>query len=613
MAQETTKKQSRTAVQAPLSRENLLKNHMQDKPWPWFYSFLKKYLPVMIPGLFMVVIASAIAIFNPTISGKIVDEVIEKAQYDKLSFYLILLIGLTVLRGVFRFSFTMLFEYCSQNTLFAMREAVFRRLMLEDFNFFNNNRTGDLLSRQTGDMDAVRHFIAFVIYQLFENGLLFILSLTMIIFYNWKLALALLVVLPFTAYTTYRQSKEVKPAFRRNRDAFSSLNTFAQENISGNRVIKAFAKEDFEESKFDKENKKFRDSQLASAKVWCKFIPRFEILSNVMTVVVLIVGGFSVIDGSMSKGDLVAVTGYLWMLNNPLRMVGWLVNDLLRFLTSLEKIHATYMAEPDIKTPDEPVAMKQFKGKVEFKHVYYNSHDEDILTDINFTALPGQTIGIIGATGSGKSSLVNLICRFYDANLGGVFVDDVDVKNMNINVLRSNIGMAMQDVFLFSDTIEGNISYGDPNCSFEDVERVAKIANADGFIREMPDGYDTIIGERGVGLSGGQKQRISLARALLKNPSILILDDTTSAIDMETEAQIQNELEAVSGDRTIFIIAHRISSIINADQILVIDGGKIIEQGTHDELLKMGGRYAKVFYNQYGEFEKIGGSQYGKK
>ena len=266
-------------------------------------------------------------------------------------------------------------------------------------------------------------------------------------------------------------------------------------------------------------------------------------------------------------------------------MVGWLVNDLLRFLTSLEKIHATYMAEPDIKTPDEPVAMKQFKGKVEFKHVYYNSHDEDILTDINFTALPGQTIGIIGATGSGKSSLVNLICRFYDANLGGVFVDDVDVKNMNINVLRSNIGMAMQDVFLFSDTIEGNISYGDPNCSFEDVERVAKIANADGFIREMPDGYDTIIGERGVGLSGGQKQRISLARALLKNPSILILDDTTSAIDMETEAQIQNELEAVSGDRTIFIIAHRISSIINADQILVIDGGKIIEQGTFRLLL----------------------------
>jgi len=601
MAQENTKT---PALSKALTKEELLKNHMQDRPWPWFYSFLKKYMPIIVVALFMVAIASAIAVINPMISGRIIDEVIYKEQYDLLAKMLIILVGLTLLRGVIRFSFTMLFEYSSQNTLYAMREAVFRRLMLEDFNFFNNNRTGDLLSRQTGDMDAVRHFIAFVIYQLLENGLLFIFSLTMIIFYNWKLALALLVVLPFTAYTTYRQSKEVKPAFRRNRDCFSSLNTFAQENISGNRVIKAFAKEDFEMEKFNKENEKFRDAQLASSHVWCKFIPRFEILSNIMTVVVLIVGGFSVIDGNMSPGDLVAVTGYLWMLNNPLRMVGWLVNDLLRFITSLEKIHATYMAEPDIKTPNAPIEMKQFKGKVEFKHVYYNSRDEEILTDITFTALPGQTIGIIGATGSGKSSLVNLICRFYDANHGGVFVDDVDVKEMNINVLRSNIGMAMQDVFLFSDTIEGNISYGDPNCSFEDVERVAKIANADTFIREMPDGYDTIIGERGVGLSGGQKQRISLARALLKNPSILILDDTTSAIDMETEAQIQNELENVSGDRTIFIIAHRISSIINADRILVIDGGKIIEQGTHDELLKLGGQYATVFNHQYGDFEK---------
>ena len=312
-----------------------------------------------------------------------------------------------------------------------------------------------------------------------------------------------------------------------------------------------------------------------------------------------------VIDGEMTIGNMVTVNGYLWMLNSPLRQAGWIINDLQRFLTAIEKIYKVYTTEPDIKQPEHVVEKRKLKGSVTFDHVNYYTNDDTVLKDISFHVEPGQTVGIIGATGSGKSSLINLICRFYDVNQGRVLVDDIDVRNLNLQTLRGNIGIAMQDVFLFSDTIEGNIAYGNPDCTFEQVQAAAKIANADEFIREMPEGYDTIIGERGVGLSGGQKQRISLARAILKDPSIIILDDTTSAIDMETESLIQNELKKISDERTVFIIAHRISSIIHADQILVLDNGRLVERGTHEQLLAKKGYYSTVFHHQYGEFDRF--------
>ena len=300
------------------------------------------------------------------------------------------------------------------------------------------------------------------------------------------------------------------------------------------------------------------------------------------------------------------------MLTVPLRFAGWWINDIHRFITSAEKIYATYSTEPDIKRPSRPVERKHFAGEVSFENVSYQADDADIISDISFKVKPGQTVGIIGSTGSGKSTIMNLLCRFYDASNGEVRVDGINVKDLDLYDLRDNIGIAMQDVFLFSDTIEGNIAYGRPNCSFEEVKKAAKMADANLFIQNMPEGYDTIVGERGVGLSGGQKQRISLARALLKDPSILILDDTTSAVDMETESYIQKQLKNIEKDCTIFIIAYRISSIKDADLILVMDKGRIIEQGTHDELVKAGGYYATAFHHQYGDFRK-GGENHGKK
>lgn len=578
----------------------------------WFYSFLRKHNRKMFFGLVLVTIISILAIVKPIVSGAIVDDVITAGQYDLLPWLIALLILITIIRGVLRYWSQVIFETCSQDVLYSMRDTVYRKLLQEDFAFYNKKRTGDLLSRQTGDMDAIRHFVAFVIYQVYENVFLFFFALIMIFTVSWQLALCMCIILPFAAAVTFSQTKEGRPRFQHIREQFSSLNTFVQENVSGNRVVKAFSKEDYEIQKFNKENDAYRDAELAAAEIWTKYVPLFEFLSNMLTVILMLVGSIMVIRGSMTLGNYVTINGYLWMLMNPLRQIGWRINDIQRFTTSVEKIYATYSEEPNVKRPVSGIGKKRLNGDVEFRNVSYSADDEDIIHNVSFHIKSGQTVGILGSTGSGKSTIMNLLCRFYDVTDGEVLVDGINVKDLDLYNLRANIGMAMQDVFLFSDTVEGNIAYSRPDCPFEEVQKAAIMADADAFIQAMPDGYDTIVGERGVGLSGGQKQRISLARALLKEPSILILDDTTSAVDMETESYIQKQLGSIDHKCTIFVVAYRISSIKDSDVILVLNDGHIVEQGTHDELLAKNGYYATVFRHQYGEYEQYTKQESGK-
>ena len=585
----------------------------------WFYGYLKKYTWRIVIGLILGTVTSVLAVVNPNITGHIVDDVIgdgTNIRFELLPRYITLMLAVTLVRGACRLVYLYMFERSSQDMLYDMRDGVYRNLMQKDFSFYNRNRTGDLMSRQTGDMMALRHFVAMVIHSLYENALLFVTALVMIFSVDWRIGLAMVVVLPFTLITTTRQSASIHPRFMKVRDCFSSLNAFVQENISGNRVVRAFAKEDYEISRFDRENAAYRDAELDATKIWVKYIPIFEILSNLLSVILMIVGGIMCVSGAMSLGKLVMINGYLWMLNMPLRMIGWLINDYQRFQTSVQKIYSTIQDAPGIVNPAKPEVTEQngpLKGEVEFRNVSYTVNDVPILKDISFHVKPGETVGILGETGSGKTTIMNLICRFYDVSGGAVLVDGVDVRNYDLHTLRRNIGMAMQDVFLFSDSVEGNIAYGVPDCPEEQVEWAARLSDADGFIREMADGYDTVVGERGIGLSGGQKQRISLARAIIRKPSIIILDDTTSAVDMETEAMIQKSLKTLSGE-TVFIIAQRISSIKDADQIFVIEDGRIADRGTHSELVSRDGYYRTVFLHQYGEFgAKLASSGTGPK
>ena len=572
----------------------------------WFYSFFKPYKKKYAFGLFLVTLATLLSFVNPYVIGIFVDDVMTDRNISMLKYVLIGLIGSTIIKTSMRWYYLMLFEQCSQDILYNMRDKVYKKFMKQDFAFFNRNRTGDLMSRQIGDMDAIRHFTA-TFFAIYEAIIYFVVALIMCFTVNIKIGLYMILVLPFTLILGLFQFKHVEKYFAKIRDCFSSLNSFVQENISGNRMVRAFAKEDYEIEKFNKENEAYKKSQLESTRIWSNYVPVFEFLSNALTVILMFVGGKMAIEGQITTGALVVVYNYLWMLNYPLKMSGWYINDTQRFLTSLDKIYNTIKDKPSIIKPIEAVSNQRLYGDIEFKNVSYQPEDDqkfDILKDVSFSIKKGQTLGIIGATGAGKSTVVNLLCRFYDAKEGEITIDNIPIKDIDIYWLRDNIGIAMQDVFLFSDTIEGNIAYGDPNCSFEKVEWAAKTAGAHNFITEMTEGYDTIVGERGVGLSGGQKQRISLARALLKEPSILILDDTTSALDMETEHMIQKNLKELNKECTKILIAYRISSIMEADLILVLDKGKIVERGTHQQLLEQKGYYHSVFYHQYGDFRE---------
>ena len=370
-------------------------------------------------------------------------------------------------------------------------------------------------------------------------------------------------------------------------------------------MVKAFARDEFEKEKFQKANLDYSESNKKASLLWLKYSPYMESFANVLSVVMLLGGGMFLINGSITMGEYIAISGLIWAIANPVRNLGIYINDLQRFMASAMKIIEIYYAHPRIADREDAVdSNERLKGEIEFRNVTFKYGKKTVLDNISFSVKPGETVAVMGETGSGKTTLINLIPRFYDVSQGEVLVDGVNVKFRKLGQLRKNIGMATQDVLLFSDTIDGNIAYGDSDMPEEDVRKYAKLSAADGFITKMPDGYETLIGERGVGLSGGQKQRISLARALAIKPAILILDDTTSAVDMETEKHIQDSLENLDFDCTKIIIAQRISSTKDADKIIILENGKIKEMGTHEELIAKKGYYYEVFQLQNEGFGK---------
>ena len=602
-----------------------------NRPFKWFWDLIRpvrgRFLIAQIADLIFI-LASVIP---ATITGLLVDKVLIGRQLDKLPLYLGFLVAVPFLRSFMMLFLRTNFEICSQDVIQRIRESLYRHLQNLDATFYNRSRTGDIMSKMTGDVDMVRHFIAYTAFSSIESLVLFVFGSLYVFTVSWKLALVAIALSPIILILTYRLGHSVRPIWAEIREAFSRLNSVVQQNISGNRVVRAFARSGFEEEKFEKENQSYRDANWKHAQTVVRFIPPLDAVANFLTIPVILVGGLLVIDGQLTIGGLVTFNGLLFVLTQPMRMAGNLMNEVQRFAASAVKLIDLLLEHPRILQPEESSLATQddeqveqlrradIKGKVEFRDVTFTYGErkghalQPSLFNINLIARPGEKIGIVGLTGSGKTSLVNLIPRLYDTTFGAILIDDVDVRDYNLQELRRNIGMVMQDVFLFSDTVEGNIAYGVPEAPNEAIEQTARVAAADEFICKMTDGYDTIVGERGVGLSGGQRQRIALARALAIKPKILILDDTTSAVDMETEHEIQQALSQNLADCTVFIIAHRISSVRNADQILVLSEGRITEQGTHDELIALQGNYFDVFVTQAGMSPAELASGFGKK
>jgi ATP-binding cassette, subfamily B, multidrug efflux pump len=568
--------------------------------FPWLWSYVRRYRFLMVFGLVLAVGVSALNMVNPTVAGTIVDKVILGGQRDLLWKLIALMVGTTLLKSLVRYCYQMMFEHASQNVIRNIREELYDKVQGLDFAYFDKTKSGDVMTLMTGDLDAVRHFIAWVIYVSFENALILVFSITVLMSINWRFTLIMLSVTPFIAFFALRLARRVKPTHLRVRDQFSRLNSAVQENIAGNRVVKAFVREDYEIARFMAENEAYKQRNLDSTAVRVRYMPRIDAFTGLLPVILIVTGGLMIINGKLTLGELVTFNGLMWAFSNPLSQVGGLVNDFQRFSASADRLFELYKRTSRIVNPPEPAALGRAKGRVEFRHVSFSYGDGPILEDIDFVAESGMTVGILGPTGSGKSSLVKLICRYYDCTEGGVFLDGLDVRRLDLRDLRSNVGITMQDVFLFSDTVEGNIAFGRPDASFEEVKAAASLADADGFITEMPEGYDTVVGERGVGLSGGQRQRIALARLLLKNPPVMVLDDTTSSVDVETEERIRGSIARLSGAHTTFLVAHRVSSLARADLILVMGEGRIVDRGTHAELASREGYYREVWLHQSG-------------
>ncbi|WP_260982229.1 ABC transporter ATP-binding protein [Paenibacillus sp. 32O-W] len=493
-------------------------------------------------------------------------------------------------------------EKVGQNVIFDLRKQLYHHLQRLSFGYYDKAQTGQIMSRMTGDIEAVKNFVGFGAMQIVTGAITFIGTIVVMLLIQWKVTLISMATVPLLALALWQFNRKVGPAWSDIREQMGRLTTTLQENISGIRVVKAFAQEKLEKSKFSDRNETNFDSNMNRAKIESRSFPLMNFYGGVIFLLMIWVGGIYVYKGEMTIGELTAFQWYAWGIIWPLNMLGWLVNIMQQAIKAAPRVFEILDTPVDIDSPSEGgISAKALQGYVDFREVTFRfpGSDKDktqpVLKQLSFSTRPGQAIAILGPTGSGKSSLIQLMARFYDTSSGQVLLDGRDVREYNLQELRTKIGIVPQETFLFSATIRDNIAFGQIGISQEQIEWAARKAQIHDFITTMPNGYDTLIGERGVGLSGGQRQRVALARALLMDPPILILDEATASVDTATESAIHEALDEVMEGRTTFIVAQRLSSIQRADWILVLDEGRIVEQGTHKDLLESDGFFRKLF------------------
>ncbi|MDT8862061.1 ABC transporter ATP-binding protein/permease [Alkalihalobacillus sp. MEB130] len=560
-----------------------------------FYWPYKRYF---IWSLLALLIVTGMTVLYPVILQFTIDHAVRAENYDLIPYLAVAIVGVMALKGGAVYIHQYFGDLFGITTVYKLRNSLYRKLQYLPFRYYDNAKTGDLMSRLTGDVETFRFFLSFGCAQVVNFVLLVGFSMAVMFYYSVPLTLVTMAVLPFLAIVVRKFDKRVHPGFRGIRKSLARLNTKVQENVSGMHTVKALSQEDQEMNRFEQSNEDYRQKHIDISKIWGKYFPLMEFLGNVSAVFLLAFGGYLTIQGNLQPGELVAFFSLVWYIIGPIMNLGFIINMFSQSKASGERL-LEILDEQERKDEGKPVTkMKEtFVGEVVFDHVSltYGEKQIEALKKISFEATRGKTIGLVGATGAGKSSIIQLITRFYEHSSGNIYIDGRPIEDYSLRDLREQIGVVLQETFLFSSSIRDNLAYGRPTISMEEIIEAAKRADAHEFITALPDGYETVLGERGLGLSGGQKQRIAIARAIIMDPKILILDDATSAVDMQTEVKIQKAFREVMKGRTTFIIAHRISSVKHADEIIVLKDGEISERGTHHELLHSDGLYRRIY------------------
>ncbi|WP_169833738.1 ABC transporter ATP-binding protein [Caldithrix abyssi] len=551
-------------------------------------------------GLIFIVISNLIAIVNPQIVRQAIDYLKGDIQTMRLFQYAGLIVLITLVQGVFRFLMRRTVIVVSRLVEFDLRNELFARLQSLSQNFFQRTPTGDLIARMTSDLNAIRSVMGPGIMYTINTATTMILVFVMMISISRLLTLIALLPIPLLVFLVSYFSRQINKRYSAVQAQFAEISTRVQENLAGIRIIKSYVKEKSELQDFNRINREYINKSLHYVKVHAAFRPMMMLLVGLSVVLTLLIGGRLIISGTITLGQFVAFNMYLGMLVWPSIALGWVLGLFYQGVASMKRLNLIFDARPDIVDAPDVKKVTRLHGAIRFERLNfsYANGSSEVLKDIDFQVEAGQVVALIGRTGSGKSTIIKLIARIYDAPDDSILIDDIPIKKIPLKTLREHIGYVPQETFLFSDTIRNNIAFARPDASLEEIEWAARMAEVHQSIVEFPDGYDTLLGERGINLSGGQKQRLTLARALLKKPSILLLDDALSAVDNLTEERILQHLKQVMKNKTCFWVSHRISAIRHADLILVLDQGQIVERGTHESLLALGGLYADIFEKQ---------------
>ncbi|MDM0919741.1 ABC transporter ATP-binding protein [Clostridium perfringens] len=569
-----------------------------------FKDYISKRMVFLIVPILAMIIVLGIDSFFPYLQKIFVDDILLGSDKSKLGLFFGVFLGLSLLRGILGYIKEFLFDKFSLNVSKEIRMDLFKKIQSFEFSFFDSTNTGELMSRIGEDVDIVWETISYGLRLLIEGIILFIISVTIMMSMSPSLTIICLVILLPVGVLAILVNKKFHRNYSKISDKVADINLMAQQDIAGIRLVKAFAREKYETEKFLKVNKDYYDLNITQARILSNFLPVIDILTNLTPVAMIIYGGYLVIKGNITMGTLLAFSSYILNLSFCVKNIGGLVNMISQNRASMDKIFNILKRKPQITSMENSYNPDKVKGEIEFKNVSFRYNEEEVLKKINLKIPAGSTVAIMGETGCGKSSILSLIGRHYDVSSGEVLIDGVNVKKWNLDSLRENMAVVFQDTFLFSDSIKDNIDFGG-NKSEDEIIEAAKDSCAYDFIKEMPEGFETEVGERGLGLSGGQKQRLAIARALVRKTPILILDDATSALDMETEFNVLKNLSKKQDKATTFIIAHRISGVKDADIILFMKDGEIVEMGDHESLLKKKGYYYSVYCHQFQDLEFI--------